>query len=338
MLTDRQKLILKAIIEEYIETNEPVGSKGLTDKPYLHFSSATIRYDMQYLEETGYLEKTHTSSGRVPSHKGYKYYVEHLITRDDSIIEVFKSFDEIFEDIELSRPEALKKIVDLFSAKTGYLTIINGSAANYATVKKLEIVPIASDVALLLVVTSNGSVQSETIQVPPYVKMDDLVKLIDMFDNAMYDRPVYEIREVLSKEVSKPRIRQMVDFRDDILNFIIKCFFKFQNTDYYSSGLSKMINQPEFQEYRSIQKIIDVIDRGIIADALSEKTHGLTIRIGIDNNNQALRDCSIVSIPYIINDDTYGTLAVVGPVRLDYRKVIPMLEYVAKSMSKLYDK
>ena len=230
MLTDRQKLILKAIIEEYIETNEPVGSKVLTDKPFLNFSSATLRYDMQWLEENGYLEKTHTSSGRVPSQKGYIYYVENLITRDDSIKELFKDFDKIFEDKYSSREESIKKVVDLLSAKTGYMAVLNGSSANYAVIKKMEIVPLNRNQALLLVVTSNGSVQNQLIDVPPYYNMDELVKLIDMFDNAMYEKPVYEIRDTLTKEAMKPRIRQMVDFRDDVLNFI-KCFSRFSNAD-----------------------------------------------------------------------------------------------------------
>ncbi|MGM9971274.1 MAG: heat-inducible transcriptional repressor HrcA [Anaeroplasmataceae bacterium] len=338
MLTDRQKLILKAIIEEYIATNEPVGSKGLTDKPYLNYSSATLRYDMQYLEESGYLEKTHTSSGRIPSQIGYKYYVEHLITRDDDLLSELKEFDEILMDRELSLEDALKKVVDLLSDKTGYMAVVNGSAANYALVKKLEIVPLGKNEALMLVVTSNGVVESQVIQIPEYVNTDDLLKLIDMFDNAMYDHPVYEIRNVLSKEASKPRIRKMVDFRDDILNFIIKCFSRFQNSDYYTSGLSKIFNQPEFHEHQKMQKFIDVVDQGVLSSLLNEFSLGLTIRMGIDNANHALKDCAIISIPYIINDDAYGTLAVIGPVRMNYKRVIPTLEYVAKSMSKLYDR
>ncbi len=336
MLTDRQKLILKAIIEEYIDTNEPVGSKVLTDKPFLKFSSATLRYDMQSLEENGYLEKTHTSSGRVPSQKGFSFYVENLITRDDSIEKFFREFDETFDDRFLSREESLKKIVDLLSEKTGYMAVLNGSSANYATVKKMEIVPLARNKALLLIVTSNGSVQNQLIDIPAYYKMDDLVRLIDMFDNAMYDKPVFEIRETLTKEAMKPRIRQMVDFRDDALNFIIKCFARFQNADYVMSGLSRMLEQPEFHEFGNMQRFVDMLDSNILPQVLKETGNGLTIRIGNDNDNDSLSACSIISIPYYINDQAYGSLAIIGPVRMKYRTVIPTLEYVAKSMSKLY--
>ncbi len=338
MLSDRQKLILKAIIEEYIETSEPVGSKVLTEKPYLNFSSATLRYDMQYLEENGYLEKTHTSSGRVPAEQGYKYYVEHLITRDTDILESFKQLDEIFDDKYLTREEASEKVVDALSEMVGYMTVINGSSANYATVKKMEIVPLNGNETILLIVTSNGQVQSQRITIPDYFKVEDLLKIIDMFDNAMYDHPVYEIREVLSKEAAKPRIRKIVDFHDDILNFLIKCFTRFQNADNFSSGLSKIFNQPEFQDFKSMQKVISALDEGVLIDILNSSNDGLMVRIGNDNSDGNLKECAIVSIPYIINDDAYGSIAVVGPIRMQYKVVIPLLEYVAKSMTKLYNR
>lgn len=336
MLTDRQKLILKAIVEEYIETNEPVGSKVLTDKPFLKFSSATLRYDMQWLEENGYLEKQHTSSGRVPSQKGYSYYIENLITRDDTISNIYHEFDDVFEDKSHSREETIKKVVDLLSKKTGYMAVLNGSSANYALVKKLEIVPLSNKQAVLLVITSAGVVENQLIDVPSYYKMDDLVRLISMFDNAMYDKPVYEIRDILTKEAMKPRIRQLVDFRDDVLNFIIKCFSRFSNGDYFISGLSRMLEQPEFHEFGNMQRFVDMLDSNILPKILVETGKGLTIRIGDDNKNECLSSCSIISIPYYINDQAYGALAIVGPIRMKYRTVIPTLEYVAKCMQKLY--
>ncbi|MGL4949129.1 MAG: heat-inducible transcriptional repressor HrcA, partial [Anaeroplasmataceae bacterium] len=216
MLTDRQKLILKAIIEEYIETNEPVGSKVLTSKPYLQFSSATIRYDMQHLEETGFLEKTHTSSGRIPAVKGIKYYVEHLITRDDEMLAPFDKMIDIFNNHDLSREEAMKKIVEFMSEYTGYYVAVNGVSVNFATVKKLELIPLELNETILLIFTSDGQVQSQRITIPDNYKVDDLLRIIDIFDNAMYGRSIYEIKEVLSNEARKPKIRKIVDFHDDI--------------------------------------------------------------------------------------------------------------------------
>ncbi len=337
MLSDRQKLILKAIIEDYVTSNEPIGSKTLTEKPYLDFSSATIRYDMQDLEENGYLEKTHTSSGRIPSEMGYRYYVDNLIIRDETVLEYFKYIDEIFDDKNLSKEDALKKIADFLSELTGYYAIILGSSADFAKVMKMEIVPLSNKEAVMLIVTNSGLVQSQKITIPQGFNQDDLLKIIEMFDNAMYGHSVYEIREVLSKEASKPRIRQMVDFRDDILNFMIKGFSRFLNTETYDSGLSRLFNQPEFQDYQIMQKILKAIDDKAISDFAQSGAGNLKVYIGTENVN-GLDDCSIVTIPYYIDDNEYGTLILVGPTRMNYRGVIPLLEYVAKSMPKLYNR
>ncbi len=337
MLTDRQKLILKAIIEDYVIHNEPVGSKSLTEKPYLDFSSATIRYDMQDLEEKGYLEKTHTSSGRIPSEIGYRYYVDNLIIRDDQVLNYFKYLDEIFDDKHLAKEDALKKIANFLSELTGYYTVILGSSADFAKVMKMEIVPVSKKEAVMLIVTNTGQVQSQKIVIPDGYNQDDLLKIIQMFDNAMYNHSVYEIREILSTEASKPRIRQMVDFRDDILNFMIKGFSRFLNTETYDSGLSRLFNQPEFQDYQIMQKILKAIDEKMINDLTANGTSKLNVLIGKENIS-GLEDCSIVSMPYYIDDNEYGTIILVGPTRMNYRGVIPLLEYVAKSMPKLYNR
>jgi len=336
MLTDRQKLVLKAIIEEYVLTNEPVGSKSLADTPYLDSKATTLRYEMQFLEENGYLEKEHTSSGRVPSAMGYRYYVENLIPRDDSILKEFDDVDKAINSQYYSKNEAIKKVMDTLSDVTGYMAVITGSAADHAVVKKLEIVPLDNQSAVLLVVTSNGAVQSQVIDIPEYASMDDLMKITEMFDNAMYDRPVYEIREILNREASKPRIRMMVDFKDDILNFIIKCFLKFENADYYEAGFHTVISQPEFREREKVQQFVNMIGEGIITKILEEKTTGLTIQIGSKDDEDILQQCTIISTPYVINDEEYGKIALVGPVRMDYKKVIPLLEYTANAMSKIY--
>ncbi len=335
MLTDRQKLILKAIIEEYVTSNEPVGSKMLTEKPYLAFSSATLRYEMQHLEETGYLKKTHTSSGRVPSEQGYRYYVDHLIIRDDDVVEYYKYVDEILDNKYYSKEEAIKKITNFLSELTGYYSALITSPNDLAKVLKMEIVPLSEDEAVLLIVTSSGSVQSQRIVIPKGYKMDDLLRIIQMFDNAMYGHSIYEIRDILSNEASKPRIRQMVDFRDDILNFMIKAFEGFLKGDSTDSGLSKLLNQPEFQDHQTMQRIIKAIDGEIMRSFTSKEETGMKIHIGTENLCDGLEECSIITMPFSINDTEGGSIILVGPTRMNYRATVPLLEYVARSMKKL---
>ena len=335
MLTDRQKLILKAIIEEYVSTNEPVGSKMLTEKPYLTFSSATLRNEMQELEENGYLKKTHTSSGRIPSDVGYRYYLEHLFIRDDDVCEYYKYVDEILDNKYLSKEDSLKKLAEFISNLTGYYSALIGTASDSAKVLKLEIVPLEDNEAVLLIVTSSGEVEKQKIYIPKGYNMDDLMKIIAMFDSAMYGQSIYDIRDILSKEASKPRIRQMVDFKDDILNFMIKAFERFMHGSTYDAGLSKLLNQPEFQDYQKMQKLIKAIDSAELKNYASDITHGVRILVGNENLEEGFTDCSLVTVPYFINDTEFGTILILGPTRMNYRATIPLLEYIARSMSKL---
>jgi heat-inducible transcriptional repressor len=334
-LSDRQKLILKAIIEEYVTTNEPIGSKVLTEKPYLQFSSATIRYEMQHLEEEGYLKKTHTSSGRVPSEAGYRYYIDHLFIRDDNVKDYYKYIDDIFDQPFLDKENVSKKLCEVISNLTGYYSALISSPSDLASVLKLEIVPLSEKEAILLIVTSSGNIQSQRIEIPRGFKMDDLLRIMSMFDNAMYGHSIYEIRDILSQEASKPRIRELVDFRDDILNFLIKAFEKFISGDSYDSGLSKLFNQPEFQERDTMQKLIKAIDGEIMKSFQEDIDSGLRIRIGSENNTDGLEDCSIITMPYTINKNEKGSIILVGPLRMNYRATIPLLEYIASSMLKL---
>ena len=335
LLTDRQKLILKAIIEEYVSTNEPVGSKMLTEKPYLTFSSATLRNEMQELEENGYLKKTHTSSGRIPSDIGYRYYLDHLFIRDDNVSEYYKYADEILDNKYLSKEDSLKKLAEFISNLTGYYSALIKSASDSAKVLKLEIVPLANNEAVLLIVTSAGEVEKQKIYIPKGYNMDDLMKIIAMFDSAMYGQSIYDIRDILSREASKPRIRQMVDFKDDILNFMIKAFEKFMHGSTCDAGLSKLLNQPEFQDFQKMQKLVRAIDNIELKDYASDITHGLRVLVGAENLEDGLTDCSLITLPYFINDTEFGTILILGPTRMNYRATIPLLEYIARSMNKL---
>ena len=335
MLTDRQKLILKAIIEEYVTSNEPVGSKMLTEKPYLDFSSATLRYEMQHLEETGYLLKTHTSSGRIPSEIGYKYYIDHLIIRDNNVTEFYKYIDSILDDKLTSRSEKIKKITEFLSDLTSYFSAIITSPNEQAKVLRLEIVPLTEKEAILLIVTSTGDVQSEIIEIPNNYKMDDLLRIIGMFDTAMYGHSIYEIRDILSNEASKPRIRQMVDFRDDILNFMIKAFEGFLQGEMVSTGLSKLLNQPEFQDSKKMQCVIKAIEKDILSNFGDKRSSGIQIHIGRENLIEGFEECSVIMMPFNVGDNENGLIYVIGPLRMNYRAVIPLLEYIGKSMNKL---
>ncbi len=337
MISDRQKLILKAIIEEYISNEEPVGSKALTTKPYLSgFSSATIRYDMQHLEEANYLEKTHTSSGRIPSEKGYKFYIDNLLTRDDDIKEICDQIDFILNNKYLTKEVAIDEIINLIAKETGCFVSVIGSNASYARIKKMEIVPLNGEDAILLIVTNQGAVRSQKIKVPKDFKMEDLLRIMSMFDVAMYDQAINEIRDILEREASKPRIREIVDYRDDILNFMIKGFASFLNNECYKSSMTPLFSQTEFKDYQVMQKFVGAVDDTKVFDLIPNISKSLSIKIGSENNNLGLEACSIISIPYYFDLVEYGTIVFVGPMRTNYKKIVPIIEYLANKLPKIY--
>lgn len=334
-LSNRQKLILKAIIEEYVSSGEPVGSKVLTAKPYLEFSSATIRADMAYLEMLGLLEKTHTSSGRIPSVSGYKYYVEHLVTRDYEVVNDFHLIDKIFNDETLNKEQMIKKAIDLLSDLTNYMTLASENNYEHIRIAKLDLVQISDFDALLLIITSTAKVETRQIKIPK-MGFAEFKKVIDAFDKALHNCYVSEIKYILKSENVANIISQYIDYQDEILRTFEVAFSSLNQTKTFHSGIDTIFEIPEFRDVDKIKEIITAVNNESIKSLIATPTRGLSVRIGHENNISVMNDCSIVSVPYQIGDDEAGMIAVIGPTRMEYSRVIPLLEYIAKNMSKLF--
>lgn len=334
-LSNRQKLILKAIIEEYVSSGEPVGSKVLTSKPYLEFSSATIRADMAYLEMLGLLEKTHTSSGRIPSVSGYKYYVEHLVTRDYEVVNDFPLIDKIFNDETLNKEQMIKKAIDLLSDLTNYMTLASENNYEHIRIAKLDLVQISDFEALLLIITSTAKVETRQIKIPK-MGFAEFKKVIDAFDKALHNCYVSEIKYILKSENVTNIISQYIDYQDEILRTFEVAFSSLNQTKTFHSGIDTIFEIPEFRDVDKIKGIITAVNNESINSLIATPTRGLSVRIGHENNISVMNDCSIVSVPYQIGDDEAGMIAVIGPTRMEYSRVIPLLEYIAKNMSKLF--
>ena len=199
MLSSRQKLILKAIIDEYINTAQPVGSKYLTQVPYLTFSSATLRYDMAELESLGYLEKTHTSSGRIPSELGYKYYVDHLITRDVDVQISFPVIDDVLKQNQIKREQEIEEAVKLLSDLTNYTALAVGPAHDQLTIKKVDFIPLTDETATLLIVTNQGHVEHQTITIPDGLNINDLKESIKTLDELLANKTLEDASIILKE-------------------------------------------------------------------------------------------------------------------------------------------
>lgn len=335
MLTTRQEMILKLIVEEYIKTAEPVGSRILSEQ--LEFSSATIRNEMADLEELGFLEKTHTSSGRIPSDKGYHYYIERLLNDNKSYNDTFKVIDEIFEQSDVRRDEAITQAMNLLSQITNYTTVALGPNAYDSKVKKIELIPLYENVCMILVVTNRGHVESKQISLPEHTEIDDMKRVIEIFNEILYDCPISQVSEKLHYEINTEKIKEIMIYNKTIVETFLEAFTKFTQSKYYLSGKNNMLYQPEFANVEKVRELLSFFEQNDIFKLVENtKQKGLTVRIGKENAVSAMQDCTVITVPYELNDKESGTIAIVGPTRMEYNRVIPLIKYLAMHMSKLY--
>lgn len=335
MLTKRQEVILRLIIEEYIKTAEPIGSRTLSK--ILEFSPATIRNEMADLEDLGYIEKTHTSSGRVPSDKGYHYYIETILQDGESYSQSFSAIDELFDNESIKREEAIKQAMNLLSQLTNYTTIALGPSAYGSKVKKVELVPLTEQTCILLVVTNQGHVESKQIIVPENTSLDDMKRVIEVLNDILYDCPINQVSEKLHYEINVKKIEDIISYNQTIIDSFLEAFTKFTQSKYYLSGKNKVLYQPEFSDLQRVRELLTFFEQNDIFRLVENtETQGMNVKIGKENQITAMRDCTVITVPYELNDDESGTIAIVGPTRMEYQKVIPLVKYLASHMSKLY--
>jgi heat-inducible transcriptional repressor len=335
MLNERQQLVLKLIVEEYVKTAEPVGSRTLSKQ--MDVSPATIRNEMSDLEELGFLEKTHTSSGRIPSERGYRYYIESIINNIEDDADAFSEFEQIFENRDNERDEIIREAINLLSQATNCTAISLGPNAYNSRVKKIQMIPLKETVALILVITNFGYVESKQMNIPEDMDMAELIKVIDLLNEMLVDTPISQVSEKLHYEIQRQQVKELLKYRDTIVDSFIEAFSKFAQTKYYLTGQSNMLYQPEFNDVHKLREFINTIENNDIFKLIESSAEGVTVKIGTENTITSMKDVTVVSAQYDAQDGEHGTISIVGPTRMEYRKVIPMIRYLAKHISKLYE-
>ncbi|MBU0997425.1 MAG: heat-inducible transcriptional repressor HrcA [Firmicutes bacterium] len=334
MLTERQETVLKLIVDEYIKTAEPIGSRSLSK--FMNVSPATIRNEMSDLEDLGFLEKTHTSSGRIPSEQGYRYYIETIIKNLDENTEGYFEFENLFENKEIERDEIIKEAVDLLSQITNCTAISLGPNAYHSKVKKVQLIPLSPTQALILVITNFGYVESKQIAISEDMEIEELVKVIDLLNEMLKDTPISQVSEKLHYEIQHHKIKELLKYRETIVDSFIEAFQKFAQTKYYLTGQSNMLYQPEFNDIQKLREFISTVENNEIFKLVETNAEGVSVKIGTENSVTSMQDCTVVSSSYETKDGEKGTISVVGPTRMEYRKVIPLIKYIAKHITKLY--
>ena len=320
MLTDRQNRLLKIIVEEYIKTARPVGSNQICKT--LKCSSATVRNEMSELEDLELLEKTHTSSGRIPSEAGYRYYVDNLMEPKKMNGEDMLKLQIIFSNQQLELSDYLSKSLEIISDITNYTTIVLGKTSHENKLKEINIVPIDNKNLVVIVVTDKGVVEHKNIMID--ANIDEIKKTVNLINDLIVGTPIDEVSTKLEFEI-KPIIGRYVKEHEIIYNTFYQVFKDFSNKNINIVGKNNILDQPEFNNIDKVKEIFNKFDSSDIVDKIEEKDNEIKIYIGKESNLDD--DMTIIKTSYKTNKQD-GTIAIVGPKRMDYERVVSLLEYI----------
>lgn len=334
MLTERQKEILKIIVLEYIKLAKPVGSNLICDT--LNCSSATIRSEMATLEDLGLLEKTHTSSGRIPSEKGYRYYVDNLMELKKMSAEDMLKLQIIFRNNQLQFSDCVSESLKLISEMTNYTSIKLGTASHSNTLKEISIVPLNNDSLIVIVVTNMGYVEHKNITLPN-IDLADVKKTVGLINNMIVGTPIDEVSQKLEYEI-KPIIANYVEEHEKLYNAFYNVFNNFTSRNVDIVGKNNILKHKEFDNIEKVSRILDKLeDENMIkyVDEIKGDIHkdGNDINIYIGKENNLDEDMTIIETNYKTPQEE-GKLVVIGPKRMEYDRVVSLLEFIKENIEK----
>ena len=327
MLSKRQTQLLKLIVEDYIKNVRPVGSKALCE--ILDCSSATVRAEMNYLEEVGLLEKTHISSGRVPSEKGYRYYVDNIMMPRELNGEDMLKLQTIVENKSLVVNDIILKSMEIISELTHYTTVVLGKQSSENLVQKVEVIPIDTNNIVAIIVTDKGHVEHKNIYIRENVDPTEIKQTVDLINKLIVGTSINLVSEVLEYQV-KPIIGNYVKQHEALYNAFYNAFNDFTNENVKVNGTKNILMQPEFNDADKIRSIVSKFEDKEIVKSIKEEENGINIYIGSENNFDD--DVTVIKTKHVINGEE-GTIALIGPKRMEYERVITLLNYIMDNIS-----
>jgi heat-inducible transcriptional repressor len=329
MLTARQNSILKLIIEKYIKEAKPIGSKVISKA--LKCSSATVRNEMAALENAGLLEKTHTSSGRVPSETGYRYYVDNLMELKKMNAEDMLKLQIVFRNQQLALSDVITKSLQVISDITNYTTVVLGSTSHENLLKQIEVVPIDDASMIVIIVTDKGHVEHKSIKLQD-VSLDEVKKTVGLINNLITGTPIDEVSKKLEYEI-KPIIGKYVKQHEQLYNAFYHVFNDFTNQEVNVVGRHKILEQPEFST--NIEKIKNIYnkleDKEVLRRIEEDDDNNIKVYIGTESNIDD--DVTVIKTKFK-TDTEEGTIAIIGPKRMEYNQVVSMLEYMRENIER----
>lgn len=332
MLDRRKKEILQAVIDEYINTAEPVSSGTLVKKYGLNYSSATVRNELAELENIGYLDKPHTSSGRVPSEKGYRFYVDELLNDEDISIEEIKYIQDKLST-KVNEIEDLTKIATTtLSEITHYTTVAIGPKNDMQIISEIKFVLLGTRMLMVVIITDSGLVKETIIKYDEDITESQVETLNNLFNSKLKGKPLSKIDKPMEEYILS-EITYSVDVIKPIIEQINRVIEEESNI--YLEGTNKSFDLPEFKSLELAKNFVNVLDtKDLVIDMLnSGMAKDINVYIGKENDNEQLKDFSIVTFKHSIGNKDLGTIGIIGPKRMDYSKVISVMKYISKKMN-----
>ena len=338
-LTERKKKVLRTIVDLYIRTAEPVGSKVIAELPDMNYSSATIRNEMADLTAMGYLEQPHTSAGRVPSAAGYRLYVDELMTDYRLSMDEANSINATLEEKMQKVDKLMEKVAKLVSQATDLPAISAASRASSAVVKRFDLIFAGSGSFILVMMLSNEQVVNKLIKLPVQVGDNELKLLSAVLNAAMAELPVEEFTPALMERLmgSAGAAASLVPV---IVDFTAETLRSQNSTNMAVAGQARLLRQPEYQDIEKAQRMLTTLEEDALSNlpAVMQGSNGTKVLVGPENVSAELKDTSVVMTKFDIGDGLQGMIGVVGPTRMDYAKVTARLSYFAESLSKMFAK
>lgn len=334
MALDERKLkILDAIVKEYIQTAEPVGSRTLSKNPAMNMSPATIRNEMADLEEMGYLFQPHTSAGRVPSEKAYRLYVDQLM----KIIDLGNILQEEIKSAYNKYINEFSKVIEytaqLLSQITNYTSFGMTPHTKYLNCKYIKLIPIDEKRILMVIVTKEKIIRNYNITLENETTDEQIEKINNVLNICLKDISLSELNNHIIEKMDSLSVEEL-KLLEEIIPLLREALSEKDIQTVYADGMDKIFNFPEFFDIERAKRFIETLNQqNILANILEDNTKDLNIQIGGENTVKAFKDCSLITATYKINGKPIGTFGVVGPTRMNYDYVVSVLNFLREELN-----
>lgn len=339
MLNERKKKILQIIIEDYISSAEPVGSRTIARKYDLGLSPATIRNEMSDLELLGYLEQPHTSAGRIPSAQAYRFYVDALIEPGTLTDNDMALIDGWYNERRRNIDDIFQSTAKILSRMTQNVSMVLTNQQTIANFCYLKFLPLDSQHAILCIVADDGSIDTNVVDVPLGMSSEEMDYLAGKMSKLLEDRNLSDISVEILQNVHTDVVEDKLIF-SSLLQAVRKMTGRRQEQKVFLGGTKQLLNQPEFRDVERVRNLLGILEEEkVLKDLLQGgEDSGLKVTIGSENKFTGIQDCSMVQATYRLNGQIVGTMAVLGPTRMEYGKVISVMDYLHKYLKTILDK